>query len=203
MNRSARGWSVKRFERSNGLDTALYTTYLYLLYDGCFQRCLSRCYSSQEWSSTRNISPSMFICWPTLPASSRHGERYAQNWGFLNGFDQFMSNDVRGIGTYRVVEGMWVDYYVSCTKFQTVPPVSILFTWLYIWSLDMGFDAMYWLVFVTMIITNDCSLIRVLGLARQLLPYETLCYQQSELNLCWRVLSSRLTYLKKRSYSRM
>ena len=35
MNRSARGGkSVKRFERSNGLDTALYKNYLYLYYYG-------------------------------------------------------------------------------------------------------------------------------------------------------------------------
>ena len=30
MNRSARGGSVKRFERSNGLDTVLYKNYLFL-----------------------------------------------------------------------------------------------------------------------------------------------------------------------------
>ena len=32
MNRSARGWSLKRFKRSNGRDTALYRTYIYLFY---------------------------------------------------------------------------------------------------------------------------------------------------------------------------
>ena len=32
MNRSARGWSVKRFERSNWLDTGLHKTYLYLFF---------------------------------------------------------------------------------------------------------------------------------------------------------------------------
>ena len=39
MNRSVRGWSVKSFERSNGLDTALYKTYLYLLLMIAFTCC--------------------------------------------------------------------------------------------------------------------------------------------------------------------
>ena len=56
-------------------------------HDGCFQKCLSRCCSSQEWNWIQNISPSMSICCPTLPASSRHGGRYlpCQAWRILNG----------------------------------------------------------------------------------------------------------------------
>ena len=45
MNRSVRkGKSVKRFERSNGLDTALYKNYLYLFTPGGF--CAARLHTS-------------------------------------------------------------------------------------------------------------------------------------------------------------
>ena len=57
--------SLKRFERSNGLDTALYKNYLYLFYPVVFRTCGLRCCHSARATVSK----------PCVPAGTTHEPR--------------------------------------------------------------------------------------------------------------------------------